>query len=297
MQYYELVVVMPVGPACRTAFIADTLHSIAHYTSGSYKIVLADDSQQGTGKTIQHLFPDADVVPTPHSMGKLCGLYVTLSMAFQHVLRYYHFDALLRIDTDALMTGPDPHREAAALFKNKHIGLAGQYPLDYEGEPWDVSWPKAQLHTYTATYKFFKHPVAHARLRRLLQKAQQHGYRNGESVFGGACFYSEHCLHCLQEAGLLPNLMLKDVTLEEDHLFSLLVKSIDMHFGSLSGTDGPMACAWVGLPASPTALSAAGKKIIHSVRKWQNQSEEDIRHYFRQQRLAEKKAAHVHTQQ
>ncbi|HEY0058617.1 MAG TPA: hypothetical protein VGB56_05745 [Flavisolibacter sp.] len=285
MEFFNTIVVIPVGPKCRLEFIEDTIYSFIYHTRGSYKIVLADDSQKATGRKVQQLFPQADVVKMKRSMGKLCGLYVTLSLAFRHVLDNYRFDALLRLDTDALIIGTAPEQEAIQMFKqDAQTGVAGQYPFDYNGNPWDISWPQRQIKAYTGTYRFFRRPVTHSILWLHYQKALKNGYRTGESVFGGACFFSEACLRLLREKGLLPNYLLKDLVLEEDHLFSLLVTSVGMKLGDLATGYGPMGCAWLDLPASPLELLKGGKKIIHSVRRWKEMDEEAIRNFFRQRR-------------
>lgn len=282
--FVHTVVVIPVGPKCRLEFIEDTIRSFVHYTKSSYKIVLADDSQKGTGGKVQQLFPQADVVTMQRSMGKLCGLYITLSLAFRHVLKNYHFDVVLRLDTDALIIGEAPEGEAAELFRqDRQIGVAGQYPFDYEGQPWDISWPRRQIEAYTGSYRFFRRPLAHSILWLHHRRALKNGYRTGESVFGGACFYSESCLRLLSRKGWLPDARLKNLVLEEDHLFSLLVVSAGMKLGDLS-TGGPMGCAWLDLPASPQELLRDGKKIIHSVRRWKDMDEEAVRNFFRQRR-------------
>lgn len=285
MEFFNTIVVIPIGPKCRVEFIEDTIASFIHHTRCSYKIVLADDSQKATGKKVQQLFPQTDVVTMERSMGKLCGLYVTLSLAFRHVLDHYRFDALLRLDTDALVIGTAPEAEAIRLFaRDAQVAVAGQYPFDYDGLPWDISWPRNQIIKYTSTYRFFRRPVTHSILWRYYRKAVRNGYRTGESVFGGACFFSRAFLQLLKEKSLLPHYGLKNLVLEEDHLFSLLAKSTGMKLGDLSSGYGSLGCAWLDLPASPAELLQRGKKIIHSVRRWKEMDEETIRNFFRQQR-------------
>lgn len=286
-QFFDIVVVMPVGPACRVEFIEDSINSFMHYSTCDYKIILADDSQKGTGEKIKHLFPGIDIITTARPMGKLCGLYITLCTAFRHALHNYRFRAVLRMDTDALIIGPAPEQEALRLFKtDPQAGIAGQYPLDYNGQPWDISWPRYQVKRMTGSRNFFRKPLAHLLLLLQYKKAVKHGYNAGESVFGGACFISEQCLIKLQQSGLLPTTALKNIELEEDHLFSLLAISIGFRLGNLSSGSLPLGCAWKGLPASPEELYSTGKKIIHSTRKWEQMSEEDIRSWFRNKRTA-----------
>ncbi len=289
-QQFELVVVIPIGPDALPEFVTDNIHSIIHYTKSSFKIILADDSHKGTGSIVQQQFDgklQIDIVPTPEPMGRMCGLYVNLCLAYKYAIQHYHFDALLKLDTDALIIGPAPEREAIALFKAQpSVGMAGQYPRQYDGAPWDISFPQKEITKITTTKRFFRKPIAHWILLRRYRKALKHGYKTGESVFGGSYFVSEAALIALDKVGLLPQYLLKKVYLEEDHLFSLLVKSVGMHLGDLASGSGPFGCAWRGLPASPEELYKKGKKIIHSTRFWEESKEAEIREFFREKRNA-----------
>jgi len=283
--FFNVVVVIPVGPECVQEFIEDTINSFIHYTKSSYKIVLADDSQKGTGKLIKENFPQIDVFINEKNRGKLTGLYITLSLAYTHVLERYQFEALLRMDTDALVIGYDPEKEAIELFKNHpEIGIAGQYPNDYHGQPWNITWPKEQVLKYTSIFRLWRRPAARRKLYKLYRKAIRYDYKAGESVFGGACFISQNCLQKLKDQKLLPDYDLQTIVLEEDHLFAILIKSIGFHFADLSSKNLPFGCAWRGLPASPQELQKRGKKIIHSTRFWQDMNEPAIRTWLRNQR-------------
>lgn len=281
----QLVIVIPVGPNCRPDFLADTLDSIQTYIRSGYQVLLADDSQRGTGEDIREQYPDCVVLETDRSMGKLGGLYVTLSRAFRYAIEHYRFEALLRMDTDAMIIGENPETAALDLFRSKPaIGIAGQYPLDYEGKPWDTGWPGGQIWKFLHTRAFFKNIRAHSRIALLYRSARKNGYNRGESVFGGACFYNPLLLQKLADLKLLPDTILGRVDLEEDHLFSLLAKAVGFQLGSLSGPGLPMGCAWKGLPASPETLLNDQKKIIHSTRFYGPMDETAIRKYFARQR-------------
>ncbi len=281
----DLVIVMPIGPNCLQENICDTVESIVMFIRCDYRLIFADDSHASMGKRLQAIYPESHVVETSRAMGKLGGLYLTLSMAFSFALKHFHFKALLRMDTDALVIGPEPEQAAFKLFDSRpKVGIAGQYPLDYEGHPWDNSWPGKQLYAFTHTRQFFYKPLVHLSLLYFYLKARKNNYQRGESVFGGACFYNEAVLIKLKRHGLLPRKILSRVNLEEDHLFSLLARSLGFELGGLAGSGLPMGCAWKGLPASPEQLLAAGKKIVHSTRFWEGLDEQEIRRQFREAR-------------
>lgn len=288
--WFDVIIVVPVGPDSSLPFIEDTIVSYHHYTHSSCKVVFADDSQQGIGKQLAGLFPDADIINTPRAMGGWAGLYITLSLAFRHAVEQYSFAAVLKLDTDALIIGEAPEQEAVELFTaDKTAGIAGQYPDDYAGKPWNLNWPKQRIINSTQSWKFFRRPVANWHLISLYKQALRNGYRTGESVFGGAYFMSSAYLIALYENGLLPNYKFQALNLGEDHLFSLLAKAKGFTLQSLSGEGKPFGCAWKGLPVSPEQLISDGKKIIHSVRFWNDEKESDIRLFFKGKRTVDEK--------
>ena len=282
---FDVIVVIPVGPNSSVDFIIDTVDSYHHYTKRPYKVVFADDSQQGIGKELKARLPDCDVITTKKAMGGWAGLYITLCLAFRHAVENYQFKAVLKLDTDALIIGNNPEEEVLSLFSDQpDAGIAGQYPNDYFGNPWNINWPKQRIINGTRRWKFFRRPFANWQLRKLYNRALQNGYKTGESILGGAYFMSEPYLAQLYTESLLPNYTLQTVNLGEDHLFSLLAKATGFTLESLSGNEEPFGCAWKGLPVSPEQLIRDNKKIIHSVRYWETMKEAGIRAYFKKMR-------------
>jgi hypothetical protein len=287
---FGVIVVIPVGPNSVIEFVKDTVDSFTFYTGSSYKIIFVDDSHQGLGDQLKNIFPEADIIRSEKPMGGWAGLYLMLARAFHHALENYHFDVLLKLDTDALVIGSYPEREALNLFKaDPRTGIAGQYPNDYDGKPWDVGWPRDRVLNGATTWRFIKRPIANIFLRKEYLKAIKNGYRAGESVFGGAYFMSKALLVALAQNRSLPNYNFRTLNMGEDHLFGLLAKAVGFHLGDLSSGSLPFACAWKGLPASPEELMKKGKKIIHSTRNWQNLKEEEIRTWFKEERSTHSK--------
>jgi hypothetical protein len=285
-QSVAAVVVVPVGPGCREEFVADTVESALFYMAPGTRVLLADNSFKGTGRRVRERFPDGtvDVLVTEEHAGKFGKLYVTLAVAFAHALDAYDdFPVLLRMDTDALVTGPRPEADAAALFAAEPaVGIAGQYPNWYDGTPTDWSWPREQVLKQSGSLRsLVTHPRRGLALRDAYKRAAANGYEAGVHVFGGAYFVSRDCLERLRAAGLLPRVALGDAYLQEDHLFGLLVKAVGKEMGDLASRDGPFACAWQDLPAPPDEVLRRGKKVVHSTRRCGNLGEEEIRAAFR----------------
>lgn len=288
---FDLVVVIPIGPGTVAEYLRDTITSVRFYTSASHKIILADDSQKGIGNELKEADSRLDVLDVKVNLGKLSGLYRNLAHAYQYALEQYDFRALLRMDDDALVIGPEPQEEAVTLFETQpEIGMAGRHivgrmsPGAYDVH--DNYWPRKQLIKDTCSWKMIRRPRANWALRKVFLKALDEGYELGENVFGGVYFISRACIQKLADAGYLPHPGLRGVNLEEDHLFSLLTCATGLHLGDLSGPRQPFGVAWRGLPASPDMLHRDGRKLIHSTRFWKAMKEDDIRAFFRAKRAA-----------
>lgn len=296
-KYYDLVVVIPAGPNVSIEFLEDTIKSVEFYCKCSQKIIISDDSQKGIGKIIKESFPDLDVILTTKNHKSEVGygaLYVTLSLAFKHALENYSFKTLLKLDTDALVIGPDPQKDAEQMFANDpSIAIAGLYKTgdeiyDFNNNIIDNRWPRGHLIRATSTWRIIKRPLGNFTLRKYFLKALANGYELGENIFGGSYFTNEPFLKSLNENGLLPVYNLHNSRLGEDHLFGMFAKMLGFNLGDLATGNLPFGVAWKGLPASPETLLARGKKIIHSTRRWEGQKEAEIREYFRKVRNEKK---------
>lgn len=226
--HVNLVVVIPVGPKSNLAFIEDTIDSVLFFVSCQFRIIVIDDSQEGLGEKLKARFSEIDLLVNTRSNGRWGGLYVTLCRAYRYALDNSHFDALLKLDADALLIGYNPQEEAIRLFKEKpETGIAGLHlsdrKVDFYGNKLDVSWPKRQIHKICYTWKWIRNPVSNLALKKYFFKAVKQGYQIGESVFGGSYFVNETLLTKLKNEGMLPDLRLKSSILEEDHIFGILV--------------------------------------------------------------------------
>ena len=283
----KLAVVIPIGPNCNPKFVCDTVESVKVYTTPDRHILLADDSQKGVGAEVAITHPDVEVMTIERNLGKLGGLYLNLCLAFSHLLDTREFRALLRLDTDALVTGPNPEADAINCFNNDPlVGSAGNYTHEYGGRARDRDrgWVAIQVFKQTSTWRFFRRPRCNLALRGMIRKAYTNGYYPGEEVFGGACFYSWAGLRALREAGYLPNKLIANVLLEEDEIFGLALRACGYHFVDLWLYNQSFACSHGCLPASPANLVAAGVKVVHSVRDYNLASEEEVRAFFRKHR-------------
>jgi hypothetical protein len=284
---FDLVVVIPVGPGEILDFVVDTVHSVIYYTGRQTKIIVVDDSGKGTGASVQGMAPDVDVVTTPRNQGLHGGLYLTLSQAYVHAHRNYDFQVLLKLDSDALVIGPHPEQDAIRFFReHPGVGIIGRFGHGTAPGINDHHWSKSRLREETHGRSFFRDPIRGLSLRRLVRRATANGFRPGDYVFGGSYFMSGACVHRLAEANLLSRRELGRSMLEEDHLFGILTKVAGMELADFCNPDQPAALELKRLPAAPEELVASRKKVTHSVRRWEDLDEVQIRAFFRRLRTA-----------
>ena len=298
------VVVIPLGPKCKMDYVIDTISSVLHYIPEERAILIADDSQNPDFvRKIEAFYPDAIILSSRQNLGKGSGLYVNLSIAYRYALDHFDFEVLLRLDTDALMIGYGADEAIASYFAaHPDVGLAGTYVKgNHHVDEWGNKWDSYGGRVYTIAIAkvvnlyFLRAPLSLWRMRRRLFKAIYHGYEFGDLIFGGSYAFSRAGLEALRAEGLLPMPNFLGVNLEEDHIFSVLMRSVNKELGNLTEVFG---CVWKGLPASPEQLCEADKKIIHSTRYYKKLLREgDIRTFFRSRRELESKNGRLDDQQ
>jgi glycosyltransferase involved in cell wall biosynthesis len=282
----DLVVVLPVGPECQIEFVQDTIDSIKAYTNPNRAIILIDDSDKDTCSKVDYRDSDIIILRNFENKGKMGGLYLSLSRAYAYALQNLTFKILLRMDTDTLIIEKNPEEDAIRYFEqNKNLGQIGSYKVDCNGKPRDFSWAARELFYETCSrHHFIHHPIRFMALRKTLISAMKNGYMPGEHIIGAAYFCTSECFKKLVEANLLGRPEFGASNLAEDHIMGLLVRSLGMELGDFATGDKPLGIKWRGLPDSPERLVARGKKIIHSVRFWEDMKEAEIREFFRSKR-------------
>lgn len=282
------VVVMPVGPGVRTAFLDDTIRSVFRHSRSRIKIVLADNTGARLERARLHRGDEIDLLPCITTAGARPlhgGLYYNLSKAFRHALERYDFAVLLRLDDDALVIGDGAEAEAIAAFAAApRVGCLGSYRRTCTGAARDFAPAREALRSELSFAAAARHPRRWRLLRRWRAQARRHGYEDGEHCLGGAAFYSRDCLRALAAGGFLERRELLGSSLGEDHLFGLMVRAAGFENADFATAGRPLGLAWRGLPASPAELIGMGKKIVHSVKVWGELDQAAVRDEFRRLR-------------
>jgi hypothetical protein len=288
-QQVKLLIVLPIGPLgpkLRLEHIIDTINSIRHYATPDNRIIIQDNStNQNVGEQLLQSFPNLIVIRTPENYGLSAGLYKAESLAYLYAYTTFEFQVLIRMDTDALMTGAGLEDEAIARFtQNPNLAQLGEYKIGCNGEISEFSWPRQELLKEISQAGWLQDKGRCEVLRELVEKAQANGYELGEHILGGVSILSPRFVERLVQENLLLREEIRRSRLQEDHVFSLLAKALGMDLGEFGGPNDPMAIRWQGLPCSPEEVVRRKKKIIHSTRFWEDRDEDSIRAYFRLQR-------------
>ncbi len=289
-QKVTLAVIIPVGPACKLENVLDTIESVRHYVTPSHVIILLDDSGKGTGVAVRERFQDVVILTTERVYGKHAGLYLTLSQGFAFAYKNYTFDVLLRLDTDALVIGPNPESDAIACFdRNPGFGIIGSYRTDCNGSPRGFSWPRETLVRELGFRSVLKPRclMGWVFLHKVLNRSKRNGYELGEHCMGGAYFMSRECVGRLLKGNLLSRKEIYWSKLHEDQLFGLFIHSVGLKHGDFATGQLPMGLRWRGLPCSPEELLTKKKKVTHSTRFFEELDEQTIRGIFRAHRQAD----------
>lgn len=288
IQQVKHIILIPVGPETTHEFVHDTLDSIRHYSDPDRRIIIIDD--RGPGDRLQVDGDDIDVLVNLRKNGKHGKLHVALNHGIKHAIHNYYFQVMLRMDDDALFIGYRPEDDAIHRFQaHTTTGQLGSFNMTCTGKERDLSWPAKQLEAEMEVSQVKQDDKRSAnnlarKLRCIYKSARAHRYQLGEHCLGAATYYSYECLKRLVDQNMLDIAEMDTSKLACDHLMSLLIRSIGMDLGEFEQGQDPLCLDWLSLPCAPDELIARGKKITHSVKRWGDMGQADIRDYFRQQR-------------
>lgn len=281
-QRVKLVVIIPVGALSSKnhyEHMVDTIRSIQHYATPDHQIVIQDNSApMHLGERLGREFPELDIVRAPVNYGLFGGLYKSLSLALLHIHSTYDYRVLMKMDTDALMTGAGIEDTAIRFFaEHPNVGEVGSHLVDGAG----IKYAAKTLRYETGALGWLADRQRCATLRLYLQQARGNGYRVGEHILGGTALYNPEFIRRLVNRDMLLREELRRTRLQEDHLWGLLCYASGMEIARFQVPEQPLAVVWQGLPCSPEQIIAAGAKIVHSTRYWQHMNEDEIRAFFR----------------
>jgi hypothetical protein len=242
------LIVLVVGPGEQLGAL-EVLDSARAYCRGPYRAIVVDDTGDLTTWAALRRYPEVDLLRNWRRRG-FRYLLNSLQRAYRRAERCYDAEALLKLDTDALITGPGLDADILR-FVREHpaAGLVGSRSWPERN---DALW-KEKLEANLETWG------------PLMAQAERHGYQRGEAVLGGAYVMTRQCLRALGAGGYLARTP-TGPRIAEDVTFSLFSRALGFELVELAGPQQPLALAWRGLTMPPQEIMARGKKAIHSVK-------------------------------
>jgi hypothetical protein len=277
-------------PAAFRDDVVDTVESLRHYIRGAQAMVIIDDTrgQKPELHRLRRASSDIHVLSAPVARpGARGGLWAKVSYGFQYALDTFAFDALLRLDADALVIGPGAEDAAIAhLSRRLSVGAVGAHVLGATGGRRDWS-PAARALRREAGILGLTDPARRGLLRGAVSRAAVHGYRPGEHPLGCAVFYAPRAVQAMSERGWLRSPELARSNMIDDHIFGLLTAASGFAMEDLGTPGDPLSVTWKGLARPPEELAASRARIVHSVRSFQQRTEPEIRSFFAARRAAD----------
>jgi hypothetical protein len=270
----------------------DTVDSVWHYLGDRQPIVIVTDHEDdGTEAALRTASRDRlDVLrnPYPGEIGGRTMEFLTHKNAYglRCAVERYDADFLLKLDTDALVTGFGLTSDILAFMRlNPDVGIFGRHLINADGtvRAFDMHTRRLnrelslrkRLGLNTPAYL----PIARAAIR--------NGWGLGQSVFGGAFVVSWRCLEAMYRRKYLsPPRSGWNSIISDDVYFSMCAAAAGFDLGHFAAPTGPLCLAWQNLPFPAREIEAMGYKVVHSVDKGANTTAEDnggvtAREYFR----------------
>jgi hypothetical protein len=279
-QPIRIAVIIPASPRDD---IVDTLASVLCYTDSSRIVVVVDDGPSQSSKRSDLTDTSSDVVVIKAQKaraGTQGGLWVKAAPAYRWLLERYEPGIVFRLDADAVILGPGVEAAAEGVFnRNPEVGLLGSYRVGPDGGRRDFR-PAAKELRKEIGLRGLRHPQLRTGLRHYLRLARNNGYVDGEHVLGCAFLLRAEAIRSIYSNGCFNQSWLEDSMLGDDWIMSLMTLASGYKIDDFGGPADPLALRWKGLPAHPAELLAKGKLVTHSVRSWDELSEQEIRNIF-----------------
>jgi hypothetical protein len=212
--------------------LPDTIASIKYYIKEPYSIICINDCKNKdnidlsekkiASENLINFMPHYKANWPRNTYGSLfCKKY----QGMEYALNHFHFDFLIELDTDALVTGFDLVERVTAYFEKngREIGLIGSYKIRADGKK-RTRWEWALNIIYQV---YLKRTIPRKSLiwNVWVPEARKNGYRLGDHLLGGAFVFSYKCISRIIKLYPYKSILedgLYNVKIGDDVIFSLL---------------------------------------------------------------------------
>jgi hypothetical protein len=286
-------VLIPAGPDTVEEYLADTIDSINHHIGiANCVVAIIDDSQGGRIRACVESLPKTLVLtPSDTSVQRSTrgSLFMKQASVLRQLVRQYSFDILLRLDTDALLTGDAPHEDVLAFLQSRpDVGMVGAFKRRGDGSDKTLAMvAKGREITREMRLSAALRDFALVRqMRRLVKRAERHGYTRGDMCTGGALFFAPAALREMDRQGMFELDAFNRSHLMDDTILALLCCAAGYRLSDLPEASDILAVNWRGLPMPLDAIVSRNKKVLHPVKTEDAAMEPLVRAYFRHHRRA-----------
>ena len=250
----------------------DVLASIVRWEGPDAAVVVLDDATTDCrAARIRAIVPHAVVLRNRWPRARPPYQYTSIARLLREARRRFDADVVVKLDTDALLTGPGLAEAATRVFgEHPQIGLLGT-----------VQQPRYDL------WVLQRERRSGRAVRRLHDAALRHGY-DGRKAHGGVYVLSRAALDRLAADGWLDWRPPVWTLLNEDACVGLAVWACGLSIGWPGGDgDAPTRSVSHEMPLVKEAVRPAGVLAVHSVRRGlAGENEAEVRHFFGVERRA-----------
>ena len=279
------LIYVPVGPATRFEFLLDTLRSIERFADPRHRLLLVDDSAEGLGARAKEAMPEIDVLvlrePGSDAVYDVNGgLFTKVTRAIRYATTTYSFQALMRLDTDALMCNPGADTRAIELLSsNPRLGMLGSFRTRCDGHDRAADFPG--IGKLVRRNESSPDEELASVMRSLLSEACANGYEYGEHVLAPGSVMSRGACEALSAHPLYGDERFGKAGLCDDHIHSMFIRAVGLESGDFACDDLPLGTWSWHIQWSPEELVRRGKSVVHSVRGYGDWNEDVVRAEFR----------------
>jgi len=267
------------GPG-RPAELLDSIDSVLASDGDDSQVIVVDDfSIDPREALVRERYPEVAVLPMRIPSGGPPRMWPHVQLALRHARENYDFELFLRLDTDALVVGPDVSRRTLDVVgAADRAALAGSVVVRADGEPED--------HGYHARIVRRERRYDRA-LAAALDAAVARGWAPGRVVQGGAQCMTRAGVDAVAHAGWLDYRQPWHSNASDDLLLSIFASSAGAELVSIGGPDGVFAVANKHLPVATSELANGHWLVAHSTRLgFEGEDEATLRELFRASRPA-----------
>lgn len=267
------------GPADRDALF-DSIDALVRSDGDAAQVIVADDSSLVAREAVvRERHPSVDVVRNRLSTGGPPHLWYLCRLGIERALERYDFEQWVKMDCDALVTGPSFSNTTLARLRDApEAGIAGCVDVRCDGAPTDFRYHADVIRSDIRRDRTLASAV---------ERATANGWEVGNNVHGGVFTITRDACEALKREGWLDWRRPWYSLLNEDVALSLFVAACGFDMLSIGGPDGIFCTANKSLILSKEEIADGPWVAAHSVRQGlHGEDEAALRAFFRERREA-----------